>query len=88
MQNTKLLKRMRAIYKPPYGYDSTEEGNLIPIEDELELLAEVADMVEERALSLRDAALWLSHKTGRKISHEGLRKRLMQPVRIDDGSEG
>jgi hypothetical protein len=31
-------------------------------------------MIKSKSLSLREGALWLSHKTGRSISHEGLRK--------------
>jgi hypothetical protein len=78
-----LKKRTAPNYKPPFGYDVTEEGNLIPLEDDLELLEEIAELVEQRALSFRDGALWLSAKSSRTISHEGLRKRLMQSVRLD-----
>jgi len=77
-----LKKRTAPNYKPPFGYDVTEEGNLIPLEDDLELLEEIAAMVEERALSIRDGAVWLSAKSSRTISHEGLRKRLKQKVRL------
>lgn len=67
--------------QPPFGYDITEEGNLIPIEDDLSILEEVHDLLEMRAISLRDAATWLSVESSRSISHEGLRKRLRSGVR-------
>jgi hypothetical protein len=78
-----LKSRTAKNYKPPFGYDVTEEGNLIPLEDDLGLLQEIAELIEQRALSIRDGAIWLSAKSSRTISHEGLRKRLMQAVRID-----
>lgn len=80
---TSLLMSNMKIKKPPFGYDLTEEGNLVPIEEDLEMLQEIKDMLEAKALSLRDGALWLSVKSSRNISHEGLRKRLMRPVRLD-----
>lgn len=78
-----LMSNMK-IRKPPFGYDLTEEGNLVPIEEDLEMLEEIKDMLEAKALSLRDGALWLSVKSSRNISHEGLRKRLMRPIRLDE----
>lgn len=81
------LKQGASMYKPPFGYDVTEEGNLIPMEDDLEMLEEIKEMLEVKALSLREAALWLSMKSSRTISYEGLRKRLLRPVRLEDGSE-
>lgn len=79
--------KINQAYKAPFGYDVTEEGNLIPIEDDLRLLKEIKDMLDVNALSLRDGALWLSVHSSRSISHEGLRKRLMKPVRLEDESE-
>jgi hypothetical protein len=40
----------------------------------LEALETILPMIKSKSLSLREGALWLSHKTGRSISHEGLRK--------------
>jgi len=71
-----MIKRNKA----PFGYDLTEENHLIPIEDDLELLEEIKELLDIQALSLRDGALWLSEKSSRTISHEGLRKRLKFPV--------
>lgn len=76
--------KINPAYKAPFGYDVTDEGHLIPIEDDLTLLEEVKELVEAKALSLRDGALWLSSKSSRSISHEGLRKRLSKPIRMDD----
>lgn len=66
-----------------FGYEKTEGGNTVPVEEELEILEQVKEMVELGAISLRDGAQWISSETGRSISHEGLRKRLAKPVRIE-----
>ena len=60
----------------PFGYvlDPEDNGMLIPVEKELEALKTILPMIQSKSLSLREGALWLSHKTGRTISHEGLRK--------------
>lgn len=70
---------------PPFGYYA-EEGSrrLRPIEDDLSALQDVKEMLDIGAFSLRDAALWLSDKASRNISHEGLRLRLQRPVRLED----
>lgn len=70
--------------RPPWGYEFTEEWNLIPIEEDLELLKTVKDLLEIKAISLRDAALYLSAKGSRSISHEGLRKRLNKAIVLDE----
>ena len=75
--------QVNPMYRPPFGYDMTEEGNLIPIESDLEVLAEVKEMVVMKALSWRDAALYITMKSSRSISHEGLRKRLQKPVELE-----
>lgn len=80
-------RNISGIFSPIYGYDVTEEGKYIPLETDLELLQEVKDLLEIRAISLRDAATWMSAKGSRKISYEGLRKRLRQPVRCRDDQE-
>jgi len=75
--------RLKHIYRPPFGYDNTEEGHLIPIEEDLTSLEEVKEMLDIQALSWREAAIWLSCNCSRSISHEGLRKRLKNPVRLE-----
>ena len=37
-------------------------------------LDEIKELVHEKSLSLRDGATWLHYKTGRKLSHVGLKK--------------
>ena len=78
------MGRARHIYRPPFGYDVTEDGYLVPVEDDLEALQLVNDMIKDNALSIREGALWLSDKCSRTISHEGLRKRLRTPVCLED----
>lgn len=82
----KKLKQGVRMYQPPFGYDLTEEGNLIPLENDLTLLGEVKELLDTNSLSLRDAAFYLTMKASRSISHEGLRKRLNRPVYIEDVS--
>ena len=75
MQNMKKYER-RVNSIVPFGYklDEEDKGLLIPVEKELAALETILPMINARSLSLREGALWLSHKTGRSISHEGLRK--------------
>jgi len=70
----KYERRVNSII--PFGYKLDEEDNgmLLPVEKELSALETILPMINSRSLSLREGALWLSHKTGRSISHEGLRK--------------
>lgn len=60
----------------PFGYKVSIDNNkiLISIPFELEALKEIKDLVKQKVLSLREGALWLEHKTGRKLSHQGLKK--------------
>lgn len=70
------MKTRRSSSTIPFGYalDREDNGLLQPIEYELEALETILPMIRSKSLSLREGALWLSHKTGRSISHEGLRK--------------
>ena len=79
--NTKKLNHM---YRPPFGYDVTEAGYLVPITEDLEQLSEIAEMIEAKALSFREGALWLSEKCSRSITYEGLRLRLQKGVELDE----
>lgn len=76
MQSIKNLKTRRSSSTIPFGYvlDKEDSGLLQPVEKELEGLKTILPMIKNKSLSLREGALWLSHKTGRAISHEGLRK--------------
>ena len=61
----------------PFGYKINEEdSNLLdPIPFELEAIDVARQYVKQ--YSYRQVANWLTTKTGRDISHVGLRKRLM-----------
>jgi hypothetical protein len=57
----------------PFGYSQTKEGFLEEIPKEVEALEKIKDLVSEGSISLRDGAAWVSYKTGRSISHQGLK---------------
>ena len=61
----------------PFGYKINEEDSelLDPIPYELEAIELARKYVNQ--YSYRQVANWLTNKTGRDISHTGLRKRLM-----------
>ena len=60
----------------PFGYKVHEEDQdlLVPIIEELEALELAKEYLKE--YSYRDVSRWLSDRTGREISHIGLRKRI------------
>ena len=60
----------------PFGYTEhkTDDKLLIPIIEELEALELAKEYLNE--YSYREVAGWLSERTGREISHVGLRKRI------------
>ena len=60
----------------PFGYKLSESNNevLEPIQKELEMLDKVLPLIREKTLSLREGSMWLTHQTGRSISHMGLKK--------------
>ena len=57
----------------PFGYSQTDEGFLEEIPKEVEALEKIKDLVTDGSISLRDGASWISFKTGRSISHQGLK---------------
>jgi hypothetical protein len=61
----------------PFGYKINEEDKelLDPIPYELEAIELARKYIKQ--YSLRQVANWLTTKTGRQISHIGLRKRLL-----------
>ena len=61
----------------PFGYKQNEEDPdiLNPIPFELEAIEMARKYVKQ--YSFRQVANWVTQKTGREISHVGLRKRLM-----------
>ena len=86
----KLKKIARVI---PFGYkDSEEQGYLDSIPEEIQALDEAKNYLN--TCSYREVAEWLHRKTGRYISHVGLRKRIKndntteaQKETQDQGSE-
>jgi len=60
----------------PFGYEQhpVDPDILLPIPFELEALQRGKELLKE--YSLREVANWLTQKTGRYISHEGLKYRL------------
>jgi hypothetical protein len=68
-----LRKRSSTV---PFGYEVSHEDPkfLEEIPDQLEVLKEMKDLVTDKVLSLREASSWIEHKTGRYLSHVGLKK--------------
>ena len=72
MESIKIKKKARTI---PFGFKQSEDINYIePIKEELDALRQAREY--SKTCSLRETAQWLHRKTGRYISHVGLRKRL------------
>ena len=59
-----------------FGYRLSEEDSphLEEIPEQLSVLKEIVSLVKEKVLSLREGSAWIEHKTGRKLSHVGLKK--------------
>lgn len=68
-----IQKRSSSI---PFGYVESETDSKIleEVPEQLSALNEIADLVRQKTLSLREGAAWLEYKTGRKLSHQGLNK--------------
>ena len=72
MEPIKIKKRARTI---PFGFKQSQDPEYLePIKEELDALRQAE--VYSKTCSLRETAQWLHRKTGRYISHVGLRKRL------------
>ena len=72
MESIKIKKRARTI---PFGFkQSSDPYYLEPIKEELDALGQAREY--SKTCSLRETASWLHRKTGRYISHVGLKKRL------------
>ena len=72
MEPIKIKKRAKTV---PFGFkESSTPGYLEPVKEELEALNQAKDYLKN--CSLRETASWLHRKTGRYISHVGLRKRV------------
>jgi hypothetical protein len=69
-----MLKR-RTSSTVPFGYVLSEDPLFLEeVPEQIEVLNEIKPLIKEKALSLREGALWIEHKTGRKLSHMGLKK--------------
>ena len=72
MEPIKIKKRARTI---PFGFKQSNDPNYLePVKEELDALRQAKEY--SKTCSLRETATWLHRKTGRYISHVGLRKRL------------
>ena len=72
MESIKIKKKARTI---PFGFKQSQDPNYIePVKEELDALRQAREY--SKTCSLRETAQWLHRKTGRYISHVGLRKRL------------
>ena len=72
MESIKIKKRARTI---PFGFKQSQDPEYLePIREELDALNQAREY--SKTCSLRETAQWLHRKTGRYISHVGLRKRL------------
>ena len=72
MEPIKIKKRARTI---PFGFKQSQDPEYLePIKEELDALNQAREY--SKTCSLRETASWLHRKTGRYISHVGLKKRL------------
>lgn len=70
--DTRCIKRIARVV--PFGYKAHDVDTtwLVPVLSELNALEEALEYL--KTSSLREVAAWLSAKTGRRISHMGLKK--------------
>ena len=72
MESIKIKKKARTI---PFGFKQSHDPDYLePIKEELDALRQAKEY--SKTCSLRETATWLHRKTGRYISHVGLKKRL------------
>jgi len=72
MEPIKIKRRARTI---PFGFKQSDNPDYIePVKEELEALEQAKKYL--KTCSLRETAQWLHRKTGRYISHVGLKKRV------------
>ena len=71
----------------PFGYKLSESDDtkLEEIPEQLKTLTEVATLVSHKVLSLREGSAWIEYKTGRKLSHVGL-KNIIDNERLGNKS--
>ena len=72
MEPIKIKRRARTI---PFGFKQAQDPDYLePVKEELDALKQAKEY--SKTCSLRETASWLHRKTGRYISHVGLKKRL------------
>jgi hypothetical protein len=68
----KIKKVARVV---PFGFKQSQDSNYLePVKEEMDALKQAQEYL--KTCSLRETAKWVHRKTGRYISHVGLRKRL------------
>ena len=69
------MQKRRSSSTIPFGYELAQDNKTLkPIESELESLKNIAKLVQDEVLSLREGSLWIENETGRSLSHTGLKK--------------
>ena len=72
----------------PFGYKLAEDNKTLePVKLELDTLRVVTALVTSESLSLREGSQWIEHKTGRPLSHVGL-KKIIDNGRLDSKPTG
>tara|TARA_Y100001938_G_scaffold20443_1_gene25928 strand:- start:302 stop:550 length:249 start_codon:yes stop_codon:yes gene_type:complete len=77
MEKSTTTQDTRKTSTIPFGYklDETDKKTLLPISEELEAYRKAKNYLQ--SCSYREVATWLSATTGRKISPQGLRKKVL-----------
>ena len=73
--------------KTPFGYKPSTEGSkeLEEVQEELEALVKIQLLLADKSISLRDGAAWITYKTGRTISHQGLKNVIRERYNKSEG---
>ena len=83
MEPIKIKKRARVV---PFGFKQAEDPHYLePVTEELDALRQAKEY--SKTCSLRETAQWLHRKTGRYISHVGLRKRVTRGTTSETEAE-
>ena len=71
-----MNRRQKLSSVVPFGYRVSQEDPKVldEIPEQLEALSEIKELVSDKVLSLREGSAWLEYHTGRKLSHQGLKK--------------
>ena len=72
------MSKRRTSSTIPFGYELSEEDSsvLIEIPAQLQALEDIKELLRMQVLSLREGSIWLEHRTGRSLSHAGLKKMM------------